>query len=521
MSSALRTPLDVPLASRLPWAALVLGLVAVLVAFRDTWSGMAHVWWTSETFGHGMVVPALAAWLGWRNRDRLRRAEAAVDWRGVVAFAAACGLWLVGDLAGTAVVAQFAVTAMIPAVVWSIGGPGVLRVLLAPLAFLFFMVPAGEALNPVLMAWTADATIAAIQAVGIPVFREGLHFSLPTGRWSVVEACSGLRYVIAAAMLSTLFALLNFRSLGRQVAFVLGGLALAILANWARAFLVVMTGHFSGMRWGVGDDHIVFGWVFFGIAMLGVFAMGARWRDLPTEGTASPAMSGPVPAGSSGVAGWGFGLPGAAVLAGLAFATAAWVDAARDVQPRDVVARSAPAVLGALSPDPAALSPDFSGARATVEGRRSDGVAVFLAYYARQQEGTEMIAFGNAVLPGREGRWAALSSEDRLQAMAGSPLRVREQRIRAEGGERLAWTWYTVGGLEAGGSEYRAKAATAWAMLRGRGDHSTVSVASVALPDLPAAAPEQALRAALESARARLVGAAEGLRTLSLEATGP
>jgi exosortase len=48
---------------------------------------------------------------------------------------------------------------------------------------------------------------------GIPVHAEGLRFVIPTGSWSVVEACSGVRYLIASVTVGTLFAYLTYRSL--------------------------------------------------------------------------------------------------------------------------------------------------------------------------------------------------------------------------------------------------------------------------------------------------------------------
>lgn len=521
MSSALRSPVDLRTDARVPWLALGVAVAFVLVAFRGTWSEMARVWWTSETFGHGMVVPVLAAWLAWRSRARLDGLAMAPDLRGAIAFALACAGWYVSELAGTAVVAQFALTAMLPCVVWACAGWPTVRAFAGPLVFLFFMVPAGEALNPMLMEGTADATVAVLRAIGIPVYREGLHFALPTGRWSVVEACSGLRYVIAAAMLSTLFALVNFERTGKRLAFIGTAIALAVLANWMRAVLVVLAGHLSGMTVGTGDDHVWFGWVFFGVAMFAVFAMGARWRDPEPQGRRAAAAAGRArPVGEPAGAAWRRLAP-AVPVAAIALATVVALDRALDVRPREDVPQLAAAAIGPLAAGPLALRPRFEGARATVAGVRPDGTEVFVAYFARQREGGEMIAFGNAVLPQDVRAWAPMTREERVVQVGGRALRVLEQRVRAGTDERLVWSWFTVGGEEVGGSEYRAKAGTAWAMLRGRGDHSTVSVVSVTLVALPAAASPAELDAATVVARTRLAAASSSLARLAVNLTGP
>src|SRR4029453_12636412 len=95
-------------------------------------------------------------------------------------------------------------------------GMEVARAITFPLAFLLFMVPFGEFLLPPLMEGTASVTIAALRLTGVPVYREGLQFVIPSGKWSVVEACSGVRYLIASMVVGVLFASLNSRSLRRR-----------------------------------------------------------------------------------------------------------------------------------------------------------------------------------------------------------------------------------------------------------------------------------------------------------------
>jgi len=56
-----------------------------------------------------------------------------------------------------------------------------LRAALFPLGFLLLMVPNGEALIQPLIAFTADFTVGAVRLVGIPVYREGPFFTMPTG----------------------------------------------------------------------------------------------------------------------------------------------------------------------------------------------------------------------------------------------------------------------------------------------------------------------------------------------------
>ena len=89
------------------------------------------------------------------------------------------------------------------------------------LAFLFLAVPMGEELIAPLMTFTADTLELMVRASGIPVYREGTNLSLPTGNWSVVEACSGVRYLIASVTLGLLYAHLTYARIGHKLVFVL------------------------------------------------------------------------------------------------------------------------------------------------------------------------------------------------------------------------------------------------------------------------------------------------------------
>src|SRR6185312_2385582 len=175
--------------------------------------------------------------------------------------------------------AQFMVIAMIFAVVWAILGNQIAWALAFPLAYLLLAVPFGDAFIPPLINFTADFTVTALQLTGIPVYREGSFFTIPSGNWSVVEACSGLRYLIASFTLGTLYAYLTYRSLTRRLIFIALSLIVPILANGIRAYLIVMTGHLSDMQLAVGFDHLIYGWIFFGFVMLVLFWIGSFWRE--------------------------------------------------------------------------------------------------------------------------------------------------------------------------------------------------------------------------------------------------
>ena len=169
--------------------------------------------------------------------------------------------------------------AMVPLAMWTVLGTQTLKALLFPLAFLFFAVPFGEFLVPPLMDWTADFTALAIRARSTDLPRRQFP-DIPTGTWSVVEACSGLRYLIASFMVGCLFAYLSYRS-ARPAHRVHRGLARRsdrreLAARLHDRHARAPDGQSS---WPSGADHLVYGWIFFGLVMVLLFWIGANWRE--------------------------------------------------------------------------------------------------------------------------------------------------------------------------------------------------------------------------------------------------
>jgi EpsI family protein len=261
---------------------------------------------------------------------------------------------------------------------------------------------------------------------------------------------------------------------------------LALIGNWMRAYLIVLVGHFSQMKYGTGDDHIVYGWVFFGLVMFAVFAMGSRWRDndpLPQTGSvAGKGASNVLPFGASprSASVWPVLVSAILVVALTQFG----LRELRNVEVRPDFAARASAAIGPFTPGKLSMQPSFEGARASLQGVIDPalGTEFYMAYFANQTEGHEMIAFGNSVLSDSDKTWLTMSRVDRTASVDGRELPVREWVIRRGNEQRLVWSWYTVGGSFAS-SEYRAKALTAWAMIKGEGDHSVVSVVSTSIAE--------------------------------------
>ena len=171
--------------ARRRWS-LQLGLLAsvlfwVVAWYWDTAASMAGVWWHSETFAHGMIVYPVSLWLIWRARDQLKDMHPVPAYWALSLLALLSLAWLLGDLAGVQAARHFGLVAMIAVIVWVMMGSRIARVIAFPLGFSLLAVPVGEFLLPILIAQTADFIVGALRLSGVPVFREGNRFLVPSG----------------------------------------------------------------------------------------------------------------------------------------------------------------------------------------------------------------------------------------------------------------------------------------------------------------------------------------------------
>ena len=485
------TPAGAAGSSAQPWRLAFptyLVLLAVLCAlYFDTAQAIVHIWARSDTFTHGFMVPPIVAWLVWRRRailGALTPTPSVWAW-GLIAVAAFA--WLLGSLAAVNALMQLAFTSLLVLLVPALLGWQVAKAIAFPLLFLFFAAPFGEFAMPQLMEWTADFTVSALRLSGIPVYREGLQFVIPSGNWSVVEACSGIRYLIASLTVGTLFAYLNYQSTLRRVLFIAVSFFVPILANWLRAYLIVLLGHLSGNKLAAGVDHLIYGWVFFGIVIMLMFWVGARWSE------PEPAMSAELTPKPSDLTNfsttrlWAMAAAVIAVLAAPMLAQWAIQTSAHTLATPQLIAPAAlPAGWVASTVAEPGWQPAYQYASAQTQAQYQRGehtVGLYMAYYHRQGGDRKLVSSENVLVKYKDPQWAQVARSARAVELNGEQVMVRTAELRGlstlgQSGETrlVVWQVYWINGTLTS-SDILAKAYAAIYSLLGRGDDSAVIIA--------------------------------------------
>lgn len=431
------------------WAAGVFCLV-LLIIYRETAWSMVSIWSRSDTFAHGYLIVPISLWLIWTRRGLLGPVKPEPALWVVVLVIPLSLVWLAAWLVDVAVIQQLAFVAMMIAGVWAIMGHQLGGLLVFPLFFLFFAVPVGAGLIPPMMEFTASSTVWMIEKTGIPVYREGLNFTLPTGTWSVVEACSGVRYIIASITLGALYAYLTYRSWTRRIAFLVVSAVVPVFANSVRAYIIVMLGHMSGMTIATGADHLIYGWVFFGLVVFVLFWLGAFFReDNEVEAAVQPGKTeGPGP-DYPRASNWKLlvTLISALLLASMTPLIAdTWFGQSASGERLEI---ALPTVQdhwrnSDLAPWRWRPPSRVSGQQAAFYERGQDVLGLYLQYADGTLKGADVV--GSSALFTREhSRWH-LNMQDKASVLGpDGELVVDEARLQGPDIELLVWSWYLMG----------------------------------------------------------------------------
>ncbi|MBB3892078.1 exosortase [Phenylobacterium haematophilum] len=235
--------------------------------------------WSKESGAHGPIVLVTGLWLLWRKRDEMLAAAApGSDWLTIPAMAASLALYIFGrayDFISLEVVGLYGVGVSL---LYACFG---LRVLLTnwfPLLYLGFLVPPPgwfmDGVTAPLKLFVSFAATEGLQAVGIPVFREGVTLMIGHYQLLVEDACSGMNSITGLVAISLFYIYLLRNASWRYSLFLVAlVIPIAIVANIIRIVTLVLLTYFFGDAVAQGFLHMAAGIFLFVTALLLVFAV--------------------------------------------------------------------------------------------------------------------------------------------------------------------------------------------------------------------------------------------------------
>ena len=421
-------------------AALVFGLV-----FRRDIGGAIRVWIDSTAYNHCFLILPLVGFLLWERRAVIASVSPSPTLWPLIAMPLLSALWLIAAILDIQEARQLLLVAMFEIVLLVALGPRLCWLLLAPLLFLFFLVPSGAFLVPTLQKITAQITVAGLDLLRIPVFSDGFMIEIPEGTFEIAEACAGLRFLIASIVFGCFFAVVMYRSAVRRALFIALSVSVPIVANGLRALGIIVLAHLEGSATAVEADHVLYGWFFFTLVIIILIAIGMTFaqkidRSIPVRST-----------GWSKPAAWrvATAIPAAVVLALTGPAYAARLNALSPSSP--LLASQAPMVAApwrSASHAAADWHPLVNGAdHEFLDGFEAPGSGIvirFVALYRLRASGDALSTTGNRLVA--DERWHITGYGWSEANLAGHPTMVASTEVVSGQRRRLVWSFYVVDG---------------------------------------------------------------------------
>jgi EpsI family protein len=315
------------------------------------------------------------------------------------------------------------------------------------MALLYFVIPVGDSLVPRLQDITAVAATWLLTLTRVPAVLEGRLITVPGQQWQVAEACSGARYLLSSAILGLAFAFLAFRSWKRRILMIAASILVPVIANCLRAYGIIMIGYLSNNTLAHGIDHVIYGWVFFLVCMLLVFAIAARHMEPPAAPELLPLDQRKSSSSIAQLIAAAVAcciillLPVAALnrLEAREVADSANLSAARTndhwISTGLLVPRWISQALDTSTGDTEAFRPLAPGADRPV-----------YVYSGSSRAAARVLGSGERLL--NQNYWTVLGEADRTVEVNGHPFELHEMRTQGPGPHRLIWMWCLVNGVE-------------------------------------------------------------------------
>lgn len=502
---------------------LLLAVVALVSSwpFTNTLAWLWGIWTDQPEYSHGILVPAISAFLIWVRRDELAEIRFTGSWWGLVLVLAAAPIYVLGRLSTLHVFEGIALWLVLCGLTLGLLGGRAFRIVIVPFLLLFLAIPLPPIflnnLSAALQHWSSELGVAVIRTFGISVFLQGNVIDLGPYKLEVAEACSGVRYLFPLLTLGVLMAYLYQGAWWKRVSLALSSIPLTLIMNSLRIGSIGVMVDNWGPHLAEGFVHDFQGWAMFmltGAVML--LLLVALHRLDPAAGSWRDAFGIPPPRPRPPGTVVRVSEPPRSLIAVCAvlLAMAAYVEVVpppADVVPPRTAFVDFPDRLNGWVGHRSAIGPEFLEQLKLDDYLlsdyvRADGAAVnlYIAYYNAQKTG-QAIHSPRSCLPG--GGWQITEFGQQTVpsvTFAGAPLRVNRAVVELGRDRQLVYYWFQQRGRNTT-NEFRIKWELLWdALTRHRTDGALVRVTTLVAPGTNMADADLRLRALVQDVEPEL-----------------
>lgn len=199
--------------------------------------------WNNDDFSYCYYVPFFVIFLVWEKRKRLVVIPSSPSWKGMIFLAVGVLFYWLGELGGEYFTIYLSFWLVVVGIVWLHLGWAKVRTIWFALVMILAMFPPPNFVTVKaslgLKLISSQIGVWMLHLWGVSALREGNIIDLGFTQLQVVDACSGLRYLMPLMVLSLLFAHWFMGRFWKRLVLFASSVPLAVLIN---SFRIAMTG---------------------------------------------------------------------------------------------------------------------------------------------------------------------------------------------------------------------------------------------------------------------------------------
>lgn len=253
------------------WLKGLIYSIFIFVLFDDALHWLVTRDWSREDYSSSALIPLVVIYLIWEKRRQFAALPSIPSWRGIVPFGFGLLLSWIGGLAGEYFTIYISLWLVVAGLCWMHLGWRKLKVISFPIAFSLAMFPLPNFINTQmtlkLKLLSSQLGVGILQLFGMTAFREGNVIDLGFTKLQVVDACSGIRYLVPLIAMAVLFAYYFRGALWKRLLVVVSAIPIAVVTNGLRIASVGMLYPVFGPRVVEGFFHDFSGWLIFMLSL--------------------------------------------------------------------------------------------------------------------------------------------------------------------------------------------------------------------------------------------------------------
>lgn len=251
---------------------LLIASLCFLILYYQVIYKMILDWANDDNYSHGFLIPVIAGYLIWQDRERLSDIHIKPSNSGIIFLILSLLFFIITNIGAELFTMRFSMLLVILSMTIYFAGWEFGKALFLPIAYLVFMIPLPAIVwNKIafpLKLFATKIAIGVIGFLGITVYGEGNIIHLSNTTLEVVDACSGLRSLTSLLALSAAFALITDHSKLKKFIIFISAIPIAILVNIFRLSATAVLAKFYGPQVAQGFLHDASGIIVFIIAFL-------------------------------------------------------------------------------------------------------------------------------------------------------------------------------------------------------------------------------------------------------------